>query len=178
MLDDWPQLEEAWTHPGAQGSNLRFKNFPAFILMALSSLAKTSLSRACLDPAGLSVAEWRVLSTVQGTEGMSFAQLVAATGMDKGQLSRTLRTAQGKKLVVTDVMPLDHKAPETTVTSIGRVMVHITPIGQRLYEQVLPGAQISQLQLLELMSPAERRALFDLSLRLQRRLATDLQSLA
>lgn len=173
MSEDWGVVHKAWADPGPEGSNLKFQQFPAFFLMTLASLAKASVCRASLDPAGLSVPEWRLLTAVVGGEPVPFGQIAALTQMDKGQISRTLRTAQGKGLIHSEVMPLERRSPDAGVSSIGRVVVRITPAGQRLYERVMPAAQRSQLRLLELMSPEERRTLVDLSRRMHEHLTAE-----
>lgn len=175
MLSDWAEVHEAWTQPGPAGENLRFHHFPAFHLMTLASLAKASISRFCLEPAGLSMPEWRLLTAVAGDKQVPFAQVAAVTMMDKGQISRTLRTAQSKGLVETEIMPLERRAPDTAVSSIGRVMVRITRAGREAYEKAMPNAQHSQLRLIELMTPEERRMVIELSRRFYEQLAVDLR---
>lgn len=175
MLNGWPDVDETWSRPGAAGENLRFHHFPAFHLMTLASLAKAGISRFCLEPAGLSMPEWRLLTAVVGDEQVPFAQVAAMTMMDKGQISRTLRTAQSKGLVETEVQPLERRVPDASVSSMGRVMVRITQAGREVYEKVMPGAQLSQLRLIELMTPEERRTVVDLARRFHEQLAVDLQ---
>lgn len=175
MSQDWSAIQKAWLEPGEAGENLRFQDFPAFHMMTLANLAKASVSRACLEPADLSVPEWRLLTTLVGGIPVPFAQIASLTLMDKGQISRTLRTAQGKGLVETEVVPLQRN-PDAAVSSIGRVMVCITGKGRAVYEKVMPEAQRSQLRLVELMTPEERRTVVDLGRRLYERLAAELQN--
>lgn len=173
---DWSQIQNAWIEPGTDGENLRFQDFPAFHMMTLANLAKASVSRACLEPAGLSVPEWRLLTTVVAGDPVPFSQIASLTLMDKGQISRTLRTAQSKGLVETEVMPLERRPQDATVSSIGRVMVRITRSGREIYEKVMPEAQRTQLRLIELMTPEERRTVVDLGRRLYKRLVADLRN--
>lgn len=175
-MHDWPQIMKTWLEPGEVGENLRFQDFPAFHMMTLANLAKASVSRACLEPAGLSVPEWRLLTTLVGGSQVPFAHIASLTQMDKGQISRTLRTAQSKGLVETAVLPLERRPLDGGVSSIGRVMVRITQSGRQVYEKVMPEAQRSQLRIIELMSPEERRTVIDLGRRLYERLASDLPS--
>src|SRR5690606_22381228 len=146
-----------WTEPGPLGQNLRIQDFPVFHMMSLASLAKASVSRTCLEPAGLSVPEWRLLTTVAGDRPVPFSRIAALTMMDKGQISRTLRTAQSKGLVASEVLPAESRAQDAGISPIGRVMVRITEFGRRVYEKVMPEAQLTQLRLIELMTPEERR---------------------
>lgn len=174
MLGDWAAVQEAWSEPGPHGENLRFQDFPAFHMITLANLAKSLVSRACLEPAGLSVPEWRLLTTLVAGVPVPFAHIAALTMMDKGQISRTLRSAQGKGLVATEIVPLERR-PDAGVSSIGRVMVRITRQGLEVYERVMPQAQRSQLRLIELMSPEERRMVIDIGRRLYNRLSEDLR---
>jgi DNA-binding MarR family transcriptional regulator len=175
-MQDWPGIHKAWMEPGEAGENLRFQDFPAFHMITLANLAKAAVSRACLEPAGLSVPEWRLLTTLVGGSHVPFAHIASLTLMDKGQISRTLRTAQSKGLVETEVLPLERRPPDTAASSIGRVMVRMTRRGREVYDRVMPEAQRSQLRLIELMSPEERRTMVDLGRRLYEQLATDVPS--
>src|SRR5688572_5243654 len=175
-MQDWPGIHKAWMEPGEAGENLRFQDFPAFHMITLANLAKAAVSRACLEPAGLSVPEWRLLTTLVGGTPVPFAHIASLTMMDKGQISRTLRTAQSKGLVETEVVPLERRPQDAAVSSIGRVMVRITRVGREVYEKVMPEAQRSQLRLIDLMTPEERRTVVDLGRRLYNRLGADLQN--
>lgn len=176
MVNDWEELQKAWMEPGDLGENLRFQDFPAFHMITLANLAKSYVSRACLEPAGLSVPEWRLLTTVIGGAPVPFAHIASLTMMDKGQISRTLRTAQGKGLVETAVVPLDRRQQDSGMSSIGRVVVRITEQGREVYGRVMPEAQRTQLRLIELMTAEERRMVIGLGQRLYARLSEDLRS--
>jgi hypothetical protein len=91
VAHDWEKINKAWLEPGTNGENLRFQDFPAFHMMTLANLAKASVSRACLEPAGLSVPEWRLLTTLVGGVPVPFAHIASLTLMDKGQISRRAR---------------------------------------------------------------------------------------
>lgn len=174
MLSDWTEVQKAWMDPGEYGENLRFQDFPAFHMIALANLAKSYVSRACLEPAGLSVPEWRLLTSVAGGAPVPFSQIASLTLMDKGQISRTLRTAQGKGLVATEVVAMDRRQ-DGGMSSIGRIMVRITERGKEVYSQVMPQAQRTQLRLIELMSPEERRTVIELGRKLFQRLNEELR---
>ena len=175
MVNDWAGVRKAWMEPGELGENLRFQDFPAFHMITLANLAKSFVSRACLEPAGLSVPEWRLLTTLIGGAPVPFSHIAAQTLMDKGQISRTLRTAQGKGLVETAVVPLDRRQQDSGMSSIGRVVVRITEQGREVYGRVMPEAQRTQLRLIELMTPDERRMVIDLGRRIYARLSEELR---
>ena len=73
-------------------------------------------------------------------------------------------------------MPLERRPQDAGVSSIGRVMVRITQAGREVYAKVMPEAQRTQLRLIELMSPEERRTVIDLGRRLYERLMADLRA--
>jgi DNA-binding MarR family transcriptional regulator len=170
MFKSWPEVETAWADPGPQGRNLQINEFLTFHLLRLASIAKGSVTREYLEPAGLSVPEWRLLATVVVFSPVPFADVTAMTTMDKGQVSRTLRSAQAKGYVATELMPLDRRT-ESGTTSSSRVMVTITPLGREVYEKVMPVAQRYQVGLIQLMNPDERRVMLDVLQRLYRHLA-------
>src|SRR5690606_18195470 len=135
--------------PGEMGENLRFQDFPAFHMITLANLAKSFVSRACLEPAGLSVPEWRLLTTLVGGLPVPVANIAGLPMMEKGQISRTLRTGQSNVLVATEVVPVDRRPQDAGVSCIGRVVVRITGDGREACDRVMPEAQRSQLRLIE-----------------------------
>jgi DNA-binding MarR family transcriptional regulator len=173
MFKGWGEVEAAWADPGQQGGNLRVSEFPTFHLLRLASLAKGLAVRRYLTPAGLSVPEWRLLSTVAHFSPIAFTDIAAMTTMDKGQVSRTLRTAQTKGHVLTELLPADRSSAESGAASGNRVVVSITAAGRELYEQVMPIAQRFQAGLIEMMDPQERRVMLDLLRRLDKYLEAE-----
>jgi DNA-binding MarR family transcriptional regulator len=170
MPKNWPDVEASWVNPGPEGANLKINEFLTFHLMRLSSMAKSNAARVYLDPAGLSVPEWRLVATVANYSPVPFSDITAMTTMDKGQVSRTLRSAQAKGLVTTELVPADRRglSESGTSASISRVIVSITPAGREMYDKVMPIAQSYQAGLINLMSVEERRVLVDVLQRVHR----------
>jgi DNA-binding MarR family transcriptional regulator len=166
-MKDWEETGRNWANPGAEGENLRFFDFPAYFLMGLAGLAKQGMVRNHLEPCGLSMPEWRLLSTVAECSPIRFSRIAHLTAMDKAQVSRALRTAQGKGLVASSLQSV-----ELTLVSPGqppaarRVHVSITAAGRELFERVMPAVQRDQLRMLEVMSAEERRIVIRLARRL------------
>lgn len=170
MPKSWPEAG-AWADPGAHGSNLKINEFLTFHLIRLAGMAKNCVTREYLDPAGLSVPEWRLLATVVTYSPIAFSDVVAASTMDKGQVSRTLRSAQAKGLVSTEVVPGQLRPNDPYASSASRILVSATPAGREMYEKVMPVAQSYQLGLIELMTPEERQVMLDVLQRLYRHMA-------
>jgi DNA-binding MarR family transcriptional regulator len=168
MFKNWPEVESAWADPGEQGSNLKTNEFLTFHLLRLGSIAKGCVTREYLDPAGLSVPEWRLLATTVTFSPIAFADIVSMSTMDKGQVSRTLRSAQAKGLVTADLVQSERRPNEPDAPTNSRIEVRITPAGREIYEKVMPVAQRYQLGLLELMTPEERRVMLGVLQRLYR----------
>jgi DNA-binding MarR family transcriptional regulator len=166
VFNGWRNVQAAWADPGQQGSNLSVAEFPTFHLLRLASLAKGSAVRRYLDPVGMSVPEWRLLSAVAHSSPITFADIAITTTMDKGQVSRALRVAQTKGYVVVELTPTDRPSSQSGAASGNRVVVSITPAGRELYEQVMPIAQRFQAELIELMNPDERQMMLGLLQRL------------
>ena len=170
MLKNLEETGKNWASPGPRGENLRFFDFPAFYLMSLAGMAKQEIVRNHLEPWGLTMPEWRLLSTVAEASPVRFSRVAQITAMDKAQVSRALRTAQGKGLVESSVLPVDVAQATGRPASAGRVHVSITAAGREVFDKVMPAVQRHQLRLLELMTPEERRVV----IRVARRLLTEL----
>ncbi len=167
LLKDWEETGRIWADPGSEGENLRFVDFPAYWLMGLAGLAKHGMVRNHLEPCGLSMPEWRLLSTVAGCSPIRFSRIAQLTAMDKAQVSRALRTAQGKGLVESSFQPVvGAGAPPAQAPAVRRVHVAITPAGRAMYERVMPTVQRDQLRMLAVMTPEERRIVIRLARRL------------
>jgi DNA-binding MarR family transcriptional regulator len=173
MNKSWPDATNGWRDLGVEGANLQVNEFLTFHLLRLASLAKATVTKEYLEPAGLSVPEWRLLASVANFSPLPFADITSMTSMDKGQVSRTLRSAQGKGYVVTQLVPVDRRQSDTSSSSMSRVVVSVTPAGLEVYRKVLPTAQRYQASLLELMEPQERRVMLDVMQRMYRHLVAE-----
>lgn len=172
MLKNWPDVAAAWEDPGPHGENLRIHDFLSFHLVRLASLAKGSVSREYLEPAGLTVPEWRLLAAVVNFSPIPFSDITQMTTMDKGQVSRTLRSAQLKGYVETEIVAADRRPADYAGGSISRVLVRVTQAGRELYDKVMPVAQRYQVGVIELMNPEERRVMVNVLQRLYRHMYT------
>jgi DNA-binding MarR family transcriptional regulator len=111
-----------------------------------------------LKPFDLSVPEWRLMALIAQSAPMQFSALTAGSAMDKGQVSRTLRTLDSRGLVsLAAAKSARGKAP----TGIApRVTVKVTAAGKNLYRRVFPAARRQQANLLGFLNLAERAAFY------------------
>ncbi len=149
MVKLWPDADGAWNDPGAEGAHLKINEFLTFHLLRLASVAKSSVAREYLDPAGLSVPEWRLLATVANFSPLPFSDITAMTTMDKGsgEPHIALRAGQG---------PGGLRAGACRQTRYGR-QHHVFDqsgggqhhtLGRALYQKVMPVAQRYQVGLI------------------------------
>lgn len=175
MFRDWDQIGHNWVTPGQRGEHLRLSDFPAMHLIGLAGLMKQSMLRSHLEPWGLSMSEWRVLSLVAAHSPVPFARIAQLADLDKAQVSRALRVAQGKGHVETAAVATGQR-PGVRRAEVprSRVMVAITAAGREIHDKIMPLVQRDQLRLLQMLSPEERRMLLRLVQRLDAQLRAEL----
>jgi len=163
-----------WRDPGPGGENLEVESFPSFLILRLATLIKNNLTRRYLAPFGLSMPEWRLLGLVTRASPMPFSEVTAGSGMDKGQVGRTLHTIHSKGLVRINAVTSGSRAAvrRGSGTLVApRIEVSVTAKGRALYQRVIPAARETQLRILDMMSPDERDVLYTVARRLHEQLA-------
>jgi DNA-binding MarR family transcriptional regulator len=167
-----PPFDASWDDPGEKGERLGVVQFPTFYMLRLASYAKFSLSRRYLEPYGLSLPEWRLLTLVADFSPVAFADIATLTLMDKGQVSRTLRSLQRRGWVT--ISPAPERRSVGRAGGVNpRVVVSLAPAGKALHEQILPVAREHQVRLINLLTPEERRLFLGVVERLMNVLADD-----
>ena len=127
-------------------------------IVLLASSLERSAGRVLPREAGISVAEWRVISVIGSRPDISFNALVQALEIDKGWISRTLAPLEKSGLVIRSPDPQDKRQFQLSLTESGK-------------ELHLKGSGISrrrQRRLEAAFSPAELRNLESLLARLQK----------
>jgi DNA-binding MarR family transcriptional regulator len=153
-----------WEHITDSGRGLLIDQFLTFHLIRLANAAKTNVTRRYLIDFNLSVPEWRLLALAMRFAPLRFSEMVEYSNMDKGQVSRTLASMAKRGFI--NAKPIGPKPKRAKETISLPVLVTVTPKGRKLYEEVLPIAQRHQARLLKTMSPAERKMLHTLLIRL------------
>lgn len=147
---------EPWTDIGG-GAHLHIGHFLTFHLTRLARELKSTMTRRCLGDFELSVAEWRLLSMTVRSGPVRLAELVANTSMDKGQASRTCQVMRTRGYIAARAP--SHQGGKKKPAA---AFYTVTPKGQALYDHILPAAQRRQMELLDVLTEAERGALFRL----------------
>lgn len=149
-----------WATVSSSGSHLNVEDFLTFRLTRLSNSLRTNLTKPYLESFGLSLPEWRLLALVARFAPMRFSEVTSRSGMDKGQVSRTLRVMATRGLTKTKA--IKERGSRSTEALAAPVMVSITPKGASLYKAVLPVARKRQADMLLTLNQAERVALYSI----------------
>ena len=149
-----------WAAVSRNGSHLNVEDFLTFRLTRLSNSLRTNLTKPYLEEFGLSLPEWRLLALVARFAPMRFSEVTARSGMDKGQVSRTLRVMATRGLTKTKT--IKDRTSRSTEALAAPVMVSITPKGTSLYKAVLPVARKRQADMLLTLNESERSSLYSI----------------
>ncbi|MFO7305683.1 MAG: MarR family transcriptional regulator [Gammaproteobacteria bacterium] len=139
---------------------MNHEDFLTFRITRVANALRTGLTKRYLEEFELSLPEWRLLALTARFSPLRFSEVTSRSGMDKGQVSRTLREMAKKGYVkMKQIRTRGSRAAEALAAP---VMVSITPKGKALYSAVLPVARRRQLELLMTLTESERVALYSI----------------
>lgn len=81
---------KAWLEPGARGAHLAPSDSPSYLIWRLSTVLSRRYNRDYAASVGMGTPHVRLITLVVSSGPISFKALVSQSGMDKGQVSRTL----------------------------------------------------------------------------------------
>ncbi len=166
-----PSIDHSWDQPGNAGENLSIVQFPTFHLLRLASVARNSSLRNYLEPFGLTYPEWRMVTLLADFSPVAFGEITRKTMMDKGQVSRTLRTLEKRGLLTID------SGQDNRPTGIhARVVVSMSALGRTLYEAVMPVACAHQAKLIGCLTIEERQIFLSVIAKLNQFLAGEAEA--
>lgn len=146
------------TNPSASASAKEQPDKPAFQfgpsqlpyrILLLGKMIDRVTAQHVRDTAGLSLAEWRVLTHVEMIGKCSAAEVASVAYSDRAEVSRALGSLEERSLVRREANPRNRKSSLVSLTDEGKA-VHTAIRGERgkFYEQWLTD-----------LEPAERAAL-------------------
>ncbi|MEO1550438.1 MAG: MarR family winged helix-turn-helix transcriptional regulator [Pseudomonadota bacterium] len=138
--------------------------FLTYRLARVQSKLNAQASKLLRAKAGLSLAQWRILSLIGGNPGTRATDLTRISTMDKGQFSRKLKTLVDDRLVVVSVDPQDHRI----------LRLRLSDSGQVLYDRTLPHMRKRQADLKALLGPGEEEAFLGVLDKIEQTLERDL----
>lgn len=149
---------DPWSGLDANGTGLSVDDFLTTRLSRVILAMRRAATQSYAQAFGLTVPQWRLLSVLAPAGTMPFADLVVQSTTDKALVSRTLRQMERRGLVA---LASEGSTPRK------RLLCRMTPAGAALHAQVMPVAQQRQAELIHLLAPQERQALFGALRRLQ-----------
>lgn len=147
-----------WLDVSPDGTGLHIDQFITFRMTRLSNALRNNLTKRYLEEFDLSLPAWRLLALIARFSPVRFSELPSHSSMDKGQVSRTLRSMSNEGLVKTK--EIKHRRSSSAKVLTAPVMVYVTPKGRAMYQAVLPVACRRQAEMLLKLSPAERKAFY------------------
>jgi DNA-binding MarR family transcriptional regulator len=140
-----------WADVDADGTALDVFNFPTTLMTLVGNVLRRTITADYTQALGLTVAEWRLLSVLAHADSLSFLELETLSSTDKSLVSRTLRLLESRDLVsIQDRGNAGRK----------KLTAAITPAGRQLNRRVMLVARRKQAELLRLLPPDDRAAVF------------------
>lgn len=135
--------------PDPADGPLLLARFLPYRLSVLANLASTALAAHYSGRFGLGIPEWRVLAVLANEPGLSAAEVVERTAMDKVAVSRAVAALRRDGRIQRAVDAEDRRRSRLSLTAAGRAV----------YAEVVPFARRFERQLLAPLSAADRNAL-------------------
>jgi DNA-binding MarR family transcriptional regulator len=145
----------------AAAPSFALEEFLPHRLSVVSARAHRLFSRAYADQAGLSIAEWQVLSVLARAGDLSATDVARQAAMDKVKVSRAVRTLMERRLL--------RRAEDRRDRRVRRLA--ITATGRRTQAGTMPLAHALESEMLGPLSAEDRRTLRAVLSRLDRHLA-------
>ena len=138
---------------------LNLEEFLPYRLSVLSNTVSRGISAAYVDRFGLSIREWRIIAVLGRYPGLSAAEIVKLTAMDKVAVSRAVSRLTGKGRLTRSLSDADKR----------RSVLVLSKEGKRLFEQLSPLANSYEKPLLKSLAREHQDRPSDILDNLQRR---------
>lgn len=152
---------DPWSALSDTGDGLTVDHFLTTVMAQVVSVLRRSITQPYAQKFGLTVPEWRLLSLLAHAKRLPFAELVVQSTSDKALVSRTMRLLEKRGLA-------EIQAEGNTPRK--RLICLISAEGAALHAQVIPLARRRQAEVIQVMTPQERRVVFFALQRVQRSL--------
>ena len=122
----------------ADAPNFVLEDFLPHRLAVVSARAHRLFARAYTDQAGLSIAEWQVLSVLARSGDLSATDVARQAAMDKVKVSRAVRSLMERRLLRRAEDRRDRRVRRLAITPLGRrVQAGVTPLAHALESEML-----------------------------------------
>jgi DNA-binding MarR family transcriptional regulator len=137
---------------------LKLEEFLPYRLSVLSNTVSRGISAAYVDRFGLSIREWRIIAVLGRFPGLSAAEIVKRTEMDKVAVSRAVSRLIGDGRLERSLSDADKR----------RSVLVLSGEGKRLFNQISPMAKSYEERLLKCLGTEDQDRLSDILDNLQK----------
>lgn len=117
--------------------SLHLETFLPYRLNVAAGMVSYLISEKCLEPAGITLPQWRILSTLGEDGSVGQARFIQRSAMDKITISRAVRGLSDRGLVVSTVSGGDRRARLLSLTGKGRLLLRTLSAQARAIEREL-----------------------------------------
>lgn len=139
--------------------DLHLEHFLPFRLSRVSNAVSQGIAETYAEQFDLSVTEWRVVAIVGRFPDISAVEIVSKGALDKVAVSRAVRRLIDRGLLERHASTEDRR----------RSHLSLSPAGSAIYRDIVPAALAYESELLECLSPDEKRTLEQIMDRLWQR---------
>jgi len=137
---------------------LKLEEFLPYRLSVLSNTVSRGISAAYVDRFGLSIREWRIIAVLGRFPGLSAAEIVKRTEMDKVAVSRAVSRLIGDGRLERSLSDTDKR----------RSVLVLSGEGKRLFGEISPMAKSYEERLLKCLGSEDKDRLSDILDNLQK----------
>ena len=112
----------------------QLNQFLTYRISRLHAKLNAQASRILNNSVGITLNQWRMIAFIGGTGKLTASELIAATAMDKGLVSRNVKSLIASGLVISSSSERDNRVQ----------VLSLTPRGKLVFEVALPRMQRRQ----------------------------------
>lgn len=135
--------------PNADGSDAPIAQFLTYRLSRVQARLSAQASRILRDHAGITITQWRIIAVLGEGARRTSAQLSRMTAMDKGLISRNVKSLAAEGLISVTRDRNDNRA----------LYLGLTDKGRRVYDHTMPRMRARQEALRAYLEDGEEDAL-------------------
>ncbi len=132
-----------------QAASLKLEEFLPYRFSVITNRISRHLAKAYESRFGISIPEWRVIANLARFAPMTAGEVAERSSMDKVKVSRAISKLVEAGLVIKNPDSADRR----------RGQLQLSAEGERIFQQIVPLALGWEAQLLDGLSPEERRSL-------------------
>lgn len=121
----------------SDNKSLHLETFLPYRLNVAAAMVSYLIAERCLEPAGITLPQWRIMSMLGEEGSVGQARFVQRSAMDKITISRAVRGLSDRGLVVSTVSAGDRRARLLSLTGKGRLLLRSLSSQARAIEREL-----------------------------------------